>query len=155
MSKRSDFVYQHTQLATKLCYECEKSKRCRLRPKSECEILHEKLKAALGVKEKDALKELQEVAAEKIQKQSGMSVEHFWKLCKQNHIPGNAIMMSDSGWECGESDCEAMFYNPKRNVVMLVQGGNCEAYSKQDGWVEIMDNGNEVDDIVFDPLYWV
>lgn len=38
-----------------------------------------------------------------------------------NQIPENASIESDSGWECGPSDCDRAFYNRKENRLVLTQ----------------------------------
>ena len=40
---------------------------------------------------------------------------------KLSKVPGNASVMSDSGWECDATDCSAMFYSEEDNIVVLTQ----------------------------------
>ena len=52
-----------------------------------------------------------------------------------NQIDSNAAIMTDSGWECDETEVDMVYYNSKTNVVMLTRKyGNYEAYEDSDDW---------------------
>ena len=50
-----------------------------------------------------------------------MTIEILNKLIKENNIPNNVIIRSDSGWECGDTPCDGVWYNKKKNIIMLTQ----------------------------------
>ena len=64
-----------------------------------------------------------------------------------NQIDKNAVIMTDSGWECDETEVNMVYYNAKTNVVMLTRKyGNYETYEDSDDWkllIRRLDRGNE------------
>ena len=40
-----------------------------------------------------------------------MTVCELINIFKQNNIPNDAILMSDSGWECFATDMDGVYYN--------------------------------------------
>ena len=52
-----------------------------------------------------------------------------------NQIDNNAVIMTDSGWECDETEVNMVYYNAKTNVIMLTRKyGNYETYEDSDDW---------------------
>lgn len=47
------------------------------------------------------------------------------KLIEENDIPKNVKLMSDSGWECSETDMDGVYYNEKENILIFTQEGSC------------------------------
>lgn len=45
-------------------------------------------------------------------------------LIKDNNIPGDVFIATDSGWECGPTEVSLVFYSPSRNVLMLTREGS-------------------------------
>ena len=47
-----------------------------------------------------------------------------WGLLKEvlKDIPEDAVIMSDSGWECDPTDTNGVWYDEESNVVYLTQG---------------------------------
>ena len=43
-------------------------------------------------------------------------------ILDKNHIPDNTHLLSNSGWECGETEMNGVYYNPDRNEVWFGQG---------------------------------
>lgn len=41
-------------------------------------------------------------------------------------IPDDAALMSNSGWECGETEMDGVWYNAELNEVHFTQGGEYE-----------------------------
>lgn len=41
-------------------------------------------------------------------------------------LPNDCIIMSNSGWECSETDIGGIWYNRKTNECHLTQGGSFE-----------------------------
>ena len=56
-------------------------------------------------------------------------------LLISNGIDSKAAIMTDSGWECGETEVDAIYYNSKTNVLMLTRKlGNEYVYADCDDW---------------------
>lgn len=53
-----------------------------------------------------------------------MTVGKFVQLVKENIIPEEAVMLSDSGWECGPSDMNGVYYNRFTNELVFTQRGD-------------------------------
>ena len=52
-----------------------------------------------------------------------MTLELLNKIYEENNIPKDALLMSDSGWECWASDMDGVFYSKEHNTVFITQGG--------------------------------
>lgn len=46
-----------------------------------------------------------------------MEVRDFLEVLKKHNIPEDVKILSDSGWECGATDIEAIYYNKKRTLL--------------------------------------
>jgi len=53
-----------------------------------------------------------------------MTVGKFVQLVKEHIIPEEAVMLSDSGWECGPSDMNGVYYNRFTNELVFTQHGD-------------------------------
>lgn len=51
-----------------------------------------------------------------------MTLELLNKIYEENDIPKDALLMSDSGWECGATDMDGIFYSKADNTVFITQG---------------------------------
>jgi hypothetical protein len=51
-----------------------------------------------------------------------MEVRDFLNVLKKYNIPEDVKILSNSGWECGATDIEAIYYNKEKNSITLVQG---------------------------------
>ena len=51
-----------------------------------------------------------------------MTLELLNKIYEENNIPKDALLMSDSGWECDATDMDGVFYSKERNTVFITQG---------------------------------
>lgn len=51
-----------------------------------------------------------------------MTLELLNKIYEENDIPKDALLMSDSGWECGATDMDGVFYSKADNTVFITQG---------------------------------
>ena len=49
-----------------------------------------------------------------------MTIEKFLSLLSE--VPDDATMLSDSGWECGPTDMDGVFYNEEKNEITFTQG---------------------------------
>ena len=44
------------------------------------------------------------------------------QIVKENNIPNDAKLMSDSGWECDATNMDGIFYNKGTNTLVFTQG---------------------------------
>ena len=51
-----------------------------------------------------------------------MTLGKLIKIMKDNNIPDEAVLLSDSGWECGATDMDGIWYSESTNVVIFKQG---------------------------------
>lgn len=52
-----------------------------------------------------------------------MTLELLNKIYEENDVPKDALLMSDSGWECDATDMDGVFYSKEHNTVFITQGG--------------------------------
>ena len=64
-----------------------------------------------------------------------MTVEGLLSILKDNDIPRDALLMSDSGWECDPTHMDGVFYNESTNTVVFTQEAEFSKYSRLPGWV--------------------
>lgn len=57
-----------------------------------------------------------------------MTLGEFDKLMKDNNIPKDVTMLSDSGWECCASDMNGIYYNEAEKELVFTQNGNAYDY---------------------------
>lgn len=50
-----------------------------------------------------------------------MTTEKLLSLLQ--NVPKNATLLSDSGWECGPTDMDGIYYNKEKNEIIFTQGG--------------------------------
>ena len=51
------------------------------------------------------------------------------------NIDSVAMIMTDSGWECSETEVDLVYYNAKTKVLMLTRKyGNYDTYEESDDW---------------------
>ena len=66
------------------------------------------------------------------------------KLIKKYNIPEDVHLMSDSGWECEETEMCGVYYNKAKNLIIFTQTQNdfnfhllnYEQSAKED-WIEL------------------
>ena len=51
-----------------------------------------------------------------------MSFVELMKLLSENNIPVDVHFMSDSGWECGPTEMDGVYYNKVDNLIVFTQG---------------------------------
>ena len=56
------------------------------------------------------------------------------KVFEDNHIPEDAILMSDSGWECDPTHMDGVFYNQEANVVVFTQDSEYQYDYEEEPW---------------------
>lgn len=52
-----------------------------------------------------------------------MTFELLKKIVKENEIPEDATLFSDSGWECGSTEMNGVFYSAEVNAIIFTQIG--------------------------------
>ena len=55
-----------------------------------------------------------------------MTFEKLAILVEEHNIPKDVILESDSGWECGPTDVNGVYYSAKQNKIMFTQ--RCDIY---------------------------
>ena len=53
-----------------------------------------------------------------------MTYELLTKIIEENNIPKDVKFMSDSGWECCETEMDGIFYNKEENILIFTQKGD-------------------------------
>lgn len=67
-----------------------------------------------------------------------MTIEKLNRILKENNIPKDAVLMSDSGWELWATDTDGVYYNAEDNIVVLKPECNEEDYyGESSEWVEL------------------
>jgi hypothetical protein len=65
-----------------------------------------------------------------------MTIGEFKKIIKKFNIPEDVTMLSDSGWECFETDMDGVWYNEKEKEIVFTQNGDKyeRHYFGKPGW---------------------
>lgn len=67
-----------------------------------------------------------------------MTIEKLNRILKENNIPKDAVLMSDSGREYWAADTDGVYYNAEDNIVVLTQEyDEDEYYGESPEWVEL------------------
>lgn len=66
-----------------------------------------------------------------------MTIAKLNKILKENNIPEDATLMSDSGWELSETDTDGVYYSSKDNTVVLTQDYDNSYYNSRSDWVKL------------------
>ena len=67
-----------------------------------------------------------------------MSFVELMKLLSQNNVPVDVRFMSDSGWECGPTEMDGVYYNKVENLIVFTQGGGkYDEYWNAEGWTPL------------------
>ena len=65
-----------------------------------------------------------------------MTVGELFNIFRQNNIPNDAILMSDSGWECSATDMDGVYYNKLKNIVVFTQQiSKYDRYYESNDWI--------------------
>ena len=60
------------------------------------------------------------------------------KLLSEYNIPVDVHFMSDSGWECGPTEMDGVYYNKGENLIVFTQGqGKYDEYWNAEGWTPL------------------
>ena len=67
-----------------------------------------------------------------------MTFAQLNELIKKHNIPVDVHLLSDSGWECDETEMNGVWFNRERNEIIFTQGDFLEPkhskYGKIPGW---------------------
>lgn len=81
-----------------------------------------------------------------------MTLAKLKELCQQNNIPDDVELLSDSGWECGETDMDGVWYSKEANCIVFTQGEDVDFLLKNDRKYYFEDkrreDGSEYEDFV-------
>jgi hypothetical protein len=50
-----------------------------------------------------------------------MTLKELNDICKENNIPENVTLLSDSGWECSETQMDGIWYSKTDNSLVFTQ----------------------------------
>ena len=50
-----------------------------------------------------------------------MKLNKLLELIDKHNIPDDVLLGSDSGWECGVTNMDGVYYNRKLNVIVFTQ----------------------------------
>ena len=57
-------------------------------------------------------------------------------LVEKYNIPDDVVLMSDSGWECGATNMDGIYYNKKKNTIVFTQcGDRYDSYYDDPDWI--------------------
>lgn len=65
-----------------------------------------------------------------------MTYKLLTDILKENNIPEDVVMWSDSGWECDPTNMNCIYYNKTMNVIVFTQFPD-STYYKDNDWKEI------------------
>lgn len=67
-----------------------------------------------------------------------MTFQKLQKLIEKYDIPEDVLLMSDSGWECCETDMDGPYYNRERNEIIFVQDFSIyDEYHNESQWIQL------------------
>lgn len=50
-----------------------------------------------------------------------MTLSELNKICKENNIPEDVRLLSNSGWEWGPTEMDSIFYSEQQNIIVFGQ----------------------------------
>lgn len=67
-----------------------------------------------------------------------MTFEKLKELIEKYNIPSNVKLLSDSGWECDETEMDGVYYNQEENHIIFTQEfSKYEKYSNRRDYKEL------------------
>lgn len=81
-----------------------------------------------------------------------MTYEKLRKIIEVNNIPQNVELLSDSGWECGYTPMDGVYYNARLNRIVFTQwcskykiyDEDYEGSDKERGYVALTDEKGNI-----------
>ena len=81
-----------------------------------------------------------------------MTLAKLKELCQQNNIPDDVELLSDSGWECSETNMDGVWYSKEAICIVFTQGEEVDFLLENDGKYYFEDkrreDGSEYEDFV-------
>lgn len=68
-----------------------------------------------------------------------MTLDILNKVIKENNIPKDVHLLSDSGWECDPTEMDGIFYHRGSNTIVFTQRGTNSKYEQSDEWEILYD----------------
>lgn len=65
-----------------------------------------------------------------------MTFEKLEKIIKNNGIPKNVHLMSDSGWEVSQTEMDGVWYDEKENTIIFTQSSD-DNYDEYTGYKKL------------------
>ena len=69
-----------------------------------------------------------------------MTIKRLMEIVTENHIPEDVVIESDSGWECGPTRMDGVWYNKKLNKIIFTQSIAFEEYNDDPYWVALTED---------------
>lgn len=66
-----------------------------------------------------------------------MTFKELQTIIKDNDIPENVHLTSDSGWECDATEMNGVFYNKEKNEIVFTQGEFDSYYKESKEWKQL------------------
>ena len=78
-----------------------------------------------------------------------MTLKKLNDICKRYGVPDDVKLLDDSGWECGDTEMDGVFWNEERNEIVFTQDASKEyksggrnyysssEYREEWGWKEL------------------
>lgn len=64
-----------------------------------------------------------------------MTFSNLSQIIEDNNIPKDVKLMSDSGWECSETDMDGVYYNKDTNTIIFTQyTSDYDKYYDDENW---------------------
>lgn len=64
-----------------------------------------------------------------------MTISNLIQIIEEYKIPKDTKLLSDSGWECGATNMDGIYYNKNRKEIVFTQtGSKHDRYYKNDEW---------------------
>lgn len=73
-----------------------------------------------------------------------MTLAELNDICKRNNIPDDVTLLSDSGWECCETEMNGVWYSEIDNAIVFTQGKYEKAYGVSDAKCHILTRNQEL-----------
>lgn len=72
-----------------------------------------------------------------------MTFKELQNIIKDNNIPEDVHLISDSGWECYATEMDGVYYNKTLNEIVFTQGIYHDDYEEDNGWKELSSRDKE------------
>ena len=73
-----------------------------------------------------------------------MTLGLFKQIMEENHIPDDTVLHSNSGWECGETDMDGIYYSKLDEEIVFTQCGDCSDEEFSDNEYELLHGYNKL-----------